>query len=294
MKILITGISGFLGSHLARHLLHLGHTVSGVIRTTPPRSPLPDGIALHTIGDDPARLHDALAVERPDLVVHLAAHYVAEHRAEDIASLMRSNVEFGAHVLDAMARCGCTAMVAAGSAWQHGAAPVNLYAATKNAFFALADYYCSVIGLRLIELAVYDSYGPDDPRPKLMNLLKHYAATADILDMTPGAQRLHLVHIDDTVHGFDLACRQVMELNGGEKRCYRLPSPEVISLRDVVAAFNAADPRHPVNVAWGAREYRHREVFAPWEDAPPLPGWHARITLADGLAHLRAADRKEG
>jgi len=180
-------------------------------------------------------------------------------------------------------------MVYAGTSWQHYRdreyCPVNLYAATKQAFSTLAEFYRDAAGLRLLELHLYDSYGEDDPRKKLINLLKHSAQAADNLAMSLGEQQMHLVHVDDVVRGFVLACRQVLEQAPSERRVYRLPSNHPVSLRELVERFAVCSDK-VVHVAWGARPYRTREVFQPWENAPVLPGWRPMIDLDWGLSRF--------
>lgn len=125
-------------------------------------------IAALDCGEDGSGFREALDSFRPEVVVHLAAHYVAEHAYEDIGVLVRSNVLFGAYLLEAMREVGCDAMVYAGTSWQHYRdqeyCPVNLYAAMKQAFSTLAEFYRDAAGLRLLELHLYDSYGENDLR----------------------------------------------------------------------------------------------------------------------------------
>jgi nucleoside-diphosphate-sugar epimerase len=237
-------------------------------------------------------VREALAACRPDVVVHLAALYICEHSPDDIGPLIRTNVEFGAHLLDAMTAAGCSALVYAGTAWQHyrdrAYCPVNFYAATKQAFSTLADYYLDAAGLRLLELHLYDSYGENDPRSKLIQLLTAATASGDELSMSEGAQQVHLVHITDQSRGLAMASELVRTFAPGERRIYRLPSAKSVSLREVVATFNAADPSRPVQVSWGRLPYRKREVLQPWEGAEVLPGWSPSISLAEGLHRMRA------
>jgi nucleoside-diphosphate-sugar epimerase len=290
MRILITGVSGFLGTHLAADLLAAGHDVAGLVRPGSRMAPGLTTIPLWQIADGGAGLRQALQTFAPDVVVHLAALYIAEHKPEDIVSLVRANIEYGACLLDAMSEAGCDAMVYAGTSWQHyrdlDYCPVNLYAATKQAFSSLSDYYRDAAGLRLLELHLYDSYGEDDPRKKLINLLKFYAQSAEILDMSEGNQRMHLVHVDDLSRGFALACEQVRAFGVGERRVYRLPSAAAISVRELVELFNVQNPERQVNVRWGARPFRAREVFQPWEGAAVLPGWQPTVSIAEGVRRL--------
>lgn len=291
MKILLTGVTGFLGSRVASVLREQGHQVGGLIRSgaslPPPLADLPFWVAEETgVG-----FREALTEFSPDVVVHLAAHYVAEHSPNDISAIVRANVEYGAHLLDAMQINGCNAIVYAGTSWQHyrdrDYCPANLYAATKQAFSTLAEYYLDAAGLRMLELHLYDTYGENDPRNKLLNILENSARTAQPLKMSPGEQRLHLVHVGDVARGFMMACRQVVDFVPGERRIYRLPSEQAVTLKELVSTFNNAADGKPVRVEWGGKPYRSRELFHPWDKAESLPGWRAEIGLEEGLARIR-------
>jgi len=295
MKILLTGATGFLGSHLIPQLVNDGHRVGCLVRSDSVFRQRPVHIPAWKVEADGTGFLEGFNEFAPDVVVHLAALYVAEHRYEDVGPLVRANIEFGAYLLDAMQAAGCNAMVYGGTSWQHyrnrDYCPVNLYAATKQAFSTLAEYYLDAAGLRLLELHLYDSYGEDDPRNKLLNRFKAAAELGDELAMSEGEQRLHLVHVADLVRGVATACEQVCTFKAGERRIYRLPSDRAVSLRELVAAFNVADQSHPVRVRWGLRPYRQREVFQPWEGAEALPGWRTRVGLTEGLRQVRSTVR---
>lgn len=293
MRVLVTGATGFLGRHLVECLLAGGHEVQCLLRPSSDQARIPAGVRAWPVDESPEAFDRAFAQFRPDAVIHLAALYVAEHGPHDVLPLVQANIAYGALLLDAMARHGCDAVVWAGSAWQHfrhrAYCPLNLYAATKQAFSTIAEYFLDAAGLKLVELHLYDSYGEDDPRGKLIGQLKRAAETSVDLPMSDGHQRLHLVHVDDLARGFVHAAAVARGLPAGTRRVYRLPSARPVSLRELVAAFNAADPTRPVRVRWGERPSRAREAAEPWEDAPALPGWQPEVSLETGLARVRSA-----
>lgn len=290
MKVLITGAAGYLGSHLARHLHEQGHHVACLHRLSSSLPALIAELPCWATDDNGTGFRESLNEFRPEIVVHLAALYLAEHKPEDVTPLVRANIEYGAHLLEAMREAGSTALVFAGTSWQHyrnqAYCPANLYAATKQAFTSLADYYRDAHGLRLLELHLYDSYGPNDPRKKLIHHLCNAARNETPLAMSHGEQRIHLLHVDDLTRALEEASVQVQAFPSGHRKLYRLPSPAAISLRELVTLFNQVHSDQPVTIDWGKRPYRDREIFEPWEGCEILPNWAPRITLAEGLATI--------
>jgi nucleoside-diphosphate-sugar epimerase len=225
----------------------------------------------------------------PDVVFHLASHFLAQHRPEDVTPLIRSNVLFGAQLLEAMANHGAFRLVNAGTSWQHyesrDYSPVNLYAATKQAFEDILRYYAEGGSLRAVSLNLFDSYGPGDPRPKLFTLLRRVAEQGEVLEMSPGEQLIDLVYIDDIV---DCFVRAADRLLAGQVTCherYAVTSGSPVKLRELVELYARVIGK-PLPIAWGGRPYRPREVMVPWHTGMTLPGWQPRVGLAEGLARM--------
>lgn len=74
MKVLITGVSGFLGSHLAKQLVAQGHSVRGLVRAPNARGHLESGVPVELVVGDVTRPATLPAAMRGmDAVVHLVA-----------------------------------------------------------------------------------------------------------------------------------------------------------------------------------------------------------------------------
>ncbi len=286
----MTGGTGFLGRQLVPVLQAAGHAVACIVRRADSVPPEWTAVEWACAGAAGQGVRDLCLNFRPDVTIHLAALFVNDHAYDDIAPLVEANVLLGAQLLEAMRESGCRAMVWAGSSWQHYEGhvynPVNLYAATKQAFSALSEYYVAAAGLRMLELHLYDSYGEHDPRSKIVNLLCRVAKNGQVLDMSPGQQHLHLVHVADLVRGFEIAVREVYQLNPSERRLYRMPAQKMLTLHELVEIFNILNPQYPVKVRWGGTAYRQREVMYPWDAGQILPGWQAEITIEDGLRRV--------
>jgi nucleoside-diphosphate-sugar epimerase len=291
----VTGGTGYLGSRLVRHLVGEGWTVAVLGRRGSPRQLPPDlrdRVQAMEHDGTIAGLTAALKRTRPDCVFHLATLFLAQHRPDDVEALVASNILLGTQLLEAMAASGGGRMVNVGTSWQttDGSAyrPANLYAATKQAFEDILRFYQDATPLRAVTLHLFDTYGPEDPRGKLVSALCQAARSGMRLELSPGEQRLDLMHADDVARALSFvgtALQEEAPWTAAPYRHFALRSGKTHSLREVVALIEGITGR-PLNVEWGARPYRPREIMLPASPHPDLPGWAPQITLADGIKQL--------
>lgn len=290
MKILLTGATGFIGSQLAKRLVAKDHDLTVLVR---PEScldvfvPVQAKIKVHRHDGSCADLVAALQVARPEVVIHVASLFLAQHKPEDAGRLVESNIHFPTQLLEAMNQLGIRQFINTGTSWQHyqneAYNPVNLYAASKQAFDAMLAYYTGAHGFKTITLKLFDTYGPGDTRPKLFSLLRKTARNGETLRMSPGEQLLDLVYIDDVLDAFELALERLPRIDVPE--CYAVSNPKRLSLLELVAVYAAAVDK-PVNVEWGGLPYRSREVMVPWTDHAQVPGWRAKTDLREGIVRM--------
>ena len=288
---LVTGGTGFVGSHLLKRLEKDGWEVHAVVQASSLRKAEGQGGAIiwHPHDGSTAGMLAILQAVQPRVVFHLASLFLAQHQPEDVESLIASNILFGTQLLEAMAQCGVRYLVNTGTSWQNyeneDYNPVCLYAATKQAFEDLARYYVEAEGLQVITLRLFDTYGPDDPRPKLLNLLKSSLISGENLALSPGEQMIDLVYIDDVVEAFICASRLFVDQQHTFSEVFAVTSGKPISLRKLVDVINGV-VGNKLHVSWGARPYRPREVMIPWSDGKILPGWTPQVELRSGLMEI--------
>ncbi|MYN04299.1 NAD-dependent epimerase/dehydratase family protein [Pseudoduganella sp. DS3] len=292
-RALLTGASGFIGSRLAQRLLDDGWEVHLVLRPDSAGDALPAAgprLHLHRHDGSTTQLVEIMRAAAPQAVFHLASLFLAQHQVTDVERLVQANLLFGTQLAEAMAQCGVRLLVNTSTAWEHyedgDYNPVCLYAATKHAFSALLRYYVECHGLRVATLKLFDTYGPGDTRPKALNLLKRIANEGSSLAMSPGEQLIDLVYIDDVLDAF-LQAWQLLA-NGGQAAAmaeYGVSSGAPLALRALAELYSQASGK-PLNIEWGGRPYRPREVMVPWTRYQTVPGWQPKVTLAEGLARF--------
>ena len=62
-------------------------------------------------------------------------------------------------------------------------------------------------------------------------------------------------------------------------------SGKLIKLHDLVKVYEAI-VKKKLNITWGGRPYRNREVMIPWNTGQTLPGWKARVDLVSGITKV--------
>lgn len=284
MNILVTGATGFIGTNLTREL-RKEHSlfVLAQFEGDSEKLELP-GIVM---SDDIQRLADYIRTNEIEGVIHLASLYLTVHAPEQVKDLVSSNVYFGTAVLEAASIAGCVKwFLNTGSIWQNYNTrgmeynPVNLYAATKQAFIDMAKYYSDVFGIRFCTLKLCDTYGPNDTRKKIFKLFKDYSESGETLKMSPGEQLIDLLYITDITAGFTQLAH-LLASGIKLKDEYVLSSGRQIPLKELANIFTEVSGRK-LNIEWGGRPYRDREVMIPWK-GEVVPGWEAKVKVEEGI-----------
>ena len=294
-RVLITGITGYIGSSLARRLL-AEYEVCGLVR---------EPLNLEYIADIAPQLRllyydgscksmfAALEDCRPDLVFHLAAYYTGAHSLEHTPKLISSNITLGANRLEAMAACGCPALVCASTVMAHYQGeeyrPLNLYAAAKQAFSDLLAYYTDVGLIQAVTLVLSDTYGPGDHRPKILNLVIQAAKKGEKIALSSGTQIYDVVYIDDIVSAFQLAGEGLLKGQFRSEVFQAVPE-EPLSLRETVEKLLQVNGL-TMDAGWGERPPTEREMADPIRIYPTLPGWRAKVPLEEGLKSIWEKER---
>ena len=292
MKILITGITGFIGKHLSKRLLSDGHDIYAIIRKQAAREKLEQNNIKYFIDNNSTEdLIKHLKNEEFEGVIHLAFCFIVAHKPEQVSELINSNILFSARILEAATRSNVQWFVNTGTFWQHyenrDYSPVNLYAATKQAFESIAEYYVETSKINFVTLKLNDTYGPEDTRPKIFNLWRKVAESGEPLGMSPGEQLIDIIYIDDVVDAYVSMIELLKNDNTKEFRgkSFAVSSGNPVKLRELAEVFSKVTNKK-LNIIWGERPYRKREVMVPWNKGENVPGWSPKVSLEEGIKKI--------
>jgi UDP-glucuronate 4-epimerase len=260
MKILVTGGAGFIGSHLVTALLQKGDTVSVIddfndfydpaIKRKNIESALPS-IRLHWIDiRDKEAVFKAVALEKPDVIVHLAARAGVRPSVQEPELYLTTNILGTFHLLEAAKTHGIGRFVFASSSSVYGAATqvpfredqvliqtLSPYAGTKLAGEHLCSNYSHLYGIRVVCHRFFTVYGPRQ-RPDLAihKFTKLIDQGKPIEVYGDGTARRDFTYIDDTIQGVV----QSITYDGAVFDVFNLGESDTIELRKVITEIESA------------------------------------------------------
>ncbi|MCB9062372.1 MAG: NAD(P)-dependent oxidoreductase [Halobacteriovoraceae bacterium] len=285
MKILITGTNGFIGRNILKQLKNKYHFVC-LHRNTSQVHSIHEGVEVVKYNgnyDDLLLQLDNIKIEG---ILHLASYFVKDHNKNELDVLLESNIAYGLKLLEFAKETNVKWFLNTSTFWTHFENhlynPVNLYAATKQAFIDLAHFYCETSSLKFNSLELSDTFGPGDERNKIVNLLIDMSQSGRALKVSPGAQEIDISYIDDVVSGFDSMIELLSSNCTGNMDAFSLYSMNKMSLKELVEKFESVLGRQ-LNIEFGATDYRPREVMKTWNGGKEIPGFHPEFSFEKGI-----------
>ena len=289
MRLLVTGGTGFIGSHLAEQGRRLGAEVVVLGLTGRPEEQA-NAALLHGQGVVivSGSITDAelcrRAVRGATHVFHLAVAMREGAKADEFFEsvnldgtrrLLEASVEEGVRRFVYCSTIGIYGHRAAGVTREDSPlAPGNIYERTKVAAERLVRDFGAERSLPHVILRPADVYGPRDQR--LLKLFKGVSAGKFPL-FGDGAGRRHMIYVDDVVSGFFRACERDQALGGS----FILAGPKPCTLRELIAE---------VQQATGSRKFGPRLPLAPMLALAAVVEDVARVVKVDPPIYRRRMD----
>lgn len=304
-RILVTGATGFVGSHVLRRLVADGRaTVAALIRATSNTWRIDDlsgrferieGDLQHLAAAEPA-----VTAFAPDVLVHLAWSGVTNAFRNDPRQI--DNVEATANLVRLGQRMGVKHWIGLGSQAEYGphdgairedtpTQPTTLYGVTKLCAGMLAQHLCATSGIRFAWLRLFSAYGPMDDPSWMIPHVTLRLLRGERPALTAGEQRWEYVYVADAAD----AIARVAETPSAAGM-FNLGSGQPETIRSIVERIRDLINRS-APLGFGEVAYRPDQVMHLEADIAKLTtatGWTPQTPLDEGLRSTVTWYREHG
>jgi nucleoside-diphosphate-sugar epimerase len=312
-RVLVTGADGFIGSFLVQRLLAAGAIVSALVRPCSVNGTV--GYRLRNLNRVAGEIHEILAVDvagseaverivewSPQVVFHLAADAYVERSFRYPSEVMRTNLGGTQQVLTAATRCAAIERVVITSSSEiyggtrydrinedHPLEPTSPYAASKVAADRLAYAYHRTYGTPVAIIRPFNTFGPRHVYDVIPKFIERALRGEPLVVYGDGSQKRDFTYVDDMVEAF--LC--MGSHPDGVGRAVNFGTGTATSIAELAPLVVAAANSNSEIVTGAARAAEVACLRCDPSLAERLFGWHARVSLAEGLQrHVRwARDR---
>ncbi len=298
--ILITGVAGFAGTHLARLCAERGEKVAGLGRR--PHTELP-GVTLYEQVDlqDAGAVREVVARLKPERVVHLAAQASVARSWDTPGEVISSNVTTTLNLLEAVRHEAPDAVVLVACSSEeygrpqalpveetHPLSPRNPYAASKAMVDVLAGSYVEMHGLRVVRTRAFNHAGPGQSDTYVVARFARQVAEAEAARPADGRAEIVTGNVEvrrDFSDVRDVVRAYLAALEHGEAGVFNVCSGRATPVSDILSGLAAHSPLElECRVDPGLlRENEVMEIRGSHERLSEATGWRPQIDLTDTL-----------
>ncbi len=296
-RVVVTGGSGFIGSHLVKRLLEQGAQVAVTVRygNVIKNERLREEWTRLKVIEADLRNRGALEDVRkfdPHVVFHLAAYNHVGESFRQVEECFDVNAKGTANLLDMVPGTESFIYMSTSEVYGHQSGvpfvetmnpePISPYAITKYS----GELYCRMKQRmkgsgRIVVLRPFNAYGPYQSSKAIIPELIINCLKGRPIRTTKGEQTREFNYVGNLVDGLIDAASDKSTIEGP----VNLASGEEVAIRDLVKKIAAlTDTKSSIEI--GALEYRPTEIWRMFADssrARSLFGWTPRVNLDEGL-----------
>ncbi len=280
---LVTGATGFLGSHVVKKLLTEGQKVVILKRSFSDTKRL-EAELCKVKSYDIDKLDDFADVfqnQHIDVVIHTATCY--GRQGEAVEQIYDVNLNFPLKLLEHSLRFNTDTFFNTDTILSKY---LNWYALSKKQFSEIGQQFAHLGKINFIDAKLEHMYGEDDSNTKFVTfMLEALQSNQAELKLTAGEQRRDFIYVDDVVDAY----WKILTAQGNDKkyRQYELGTGKTISIKELVTLAKAITKSH-TKLVFGAIPYRENEIMESKADISGLQaiGWNPQTLIREGLKKM--------
>lgn len=288
--ILITGATGYLGSHIVQSLYNLGTYNIVILKRSFSDTTKIDHIIKHTTryNLDEVNLEQVFEENTIDCILHCATNYGRKN--VDPIQIIEANLILPVKLLECARKYNVKNYINTDTILDKR---INHYSLSKKQFCDWLMSYKNTLACVNIELGHF--YGPGDDTTKFISyILGMLQSNAEAIELTKGEQRRSFAYIDDIVAAF---LKIISHTEGLAKGYYefQVSSKQEITIRETVELLKRITNNTTTHLKFGALPYRENEVMIPTSDISAIEnlGWREQYTLIEGLEKMLQKEREQ-
>lgn len=271
-NILISGTTGFIGSHVTEEALKKGFNVIALKRSDSDVWRIKDFIDRVKLYDiDQVSLERIFDENKIDCIIHLGSKYIKNHTTLDEAEEMIDfNVGFSSKLCEICVERGIKYFVNTGSFFEYKQkkepliesdeiAPYNFYSATKTAFSDILKYYAVAFDFKAVNLRLFANFGEKDNEKMILFLIKSLINGAKEIKFSGGEQKWNFTYVKDTAKAFICAVEKI-EQSENKYEVVNVGYDKAYSIKEIVGILEEISGKK-LDIRWGSVPYIRNEIF---------------------------------
>lgn len=284
-NVLLTGATGFLGSHLLEALLQQGDQVTILKRSTSNTwriNHLLDNVTRFDV--DLVPLEDAFKAQKFDAVIHTACSY--GRSGESTHSVVETNLLFGLRLLDAAVLFNTDTFFNTDTLLPKY---LNTYSLSKKQFTEWLKQRSSEI--QIVNLKLEHMYGPKDDKTKFVPwLINQIQQGVERIPLTEGTQLRDFIYVEDVVSAYLITLQKAKQLDSFSEFDVGTGNLSEVRIfaREVYEATCRKHSEKKTVLGFGDIKIRSGELMSVTVDTRKLKelGWSPKFSVKAGIDKL--------